>query len=100
MKDIEQLARLFSLLGDTTRLQVVFALERRGAMCVSDLAALLKISASNLSNHLRLMRLENIVLTQRKGKQQYYVLANPALAELILSIENLITNPTASKSSK
>jgi DNA-binding transcriptional ArsR family regulator len=69
-----ELASLFDLLSDETRLQLVFRLAR-GACNVMTLCEDLKHPQPNISHHLGLLRMNHLVMASRTGKQVYYSLA-------------------------
>ncbi|MGE3296390.1 MAG: ArsR/SmtB family transcription factor [Porticoccaceae bacterium] len=68
---ISQLADLFALLGDTTRLRIVMC-----CLCepinVGGIAGRLDLSASLVSHHLRLLRAARLLRSERRGKQIFY----------------------------
>ncbi len=70
-----EIADLFRILGDPTRLGVVYAC-LRAPMAAGDIAALLGISASLASHHLRLLRAARLVRAERRGKNIYYLAAD------------------------
>lgn len=72
---LSDLADLYKMFGDSTRLQILSAL-RIQELCVGDLADLLKMSASAISHQLRTLRAQNLVTYRRDGKMSYYSLAD------------------------
>ena len=72
---LSDLADLYKMFGDSTRLQILSAL-RMGELCVGDLADLLNMSASAISHQLRTLRAQNLVTYRREGKMSYYSLAD------------------------
>lgn len=73
-KEIAELAAVYKLLGDQSRLQILLALNVC-EMCVCDLAALLKSTSSAISHQLRLLRTAGLVEARKEGKVVYYTLA-------------------------
>lgn len=70
-----ELADIFRLLGDPTRLKIVFAcLERR--RCVGEIALALGLSPSLVSHHLRLLRAARVLRGERVGRQVFYAAAD------------------------
>jgi DNA-binding transcriptional ArsR family regulator len=65
----------FKMLGDPTRIQILYALARR-ELCVCDLTAVLDMSQSAISHQLRLLRTKNMVKFRKEGKMVYYNLAD------------------------
>jgi ArsR family transcriptional regulator, lead/cadmium/zinc/bismuth-responsive transcriptional repressor len=72
---ISQLADLFRLMGDTSRLRIILTC-LHAPINVSDIAAQLELSQSLVSHHLRLLRAARIVRSKRRGKQVFYVAAD------------------------
>lgn len=68
---LEKISSFFKACGDPGRLQILHALQQQ-EMCVCDLAALLKISESSVSHHLRLLRTMGLVVNRRDGTVLYY----------------------------
>ena len=69
------LATLFKMFGDGTRVKILHALEQN-EMCVCDLAALLGMTKSAISHQLKALRLGNLVKPRREGQVVYYSLAD------------------------
>jgi DNA-binding transcriptional ArsR family regulator len=83
------LAQIFKALADETRLQILWALEKR-EMCVCDLAAMLSLTESAVSHQLRLLRNMQLVTNRRDGVVLYYRLADNHVSQLIrITLEHL-----------
>jgi len=54
-----------------------------GPMCVSELMDATGASQSNLSQHLARMRMMGILVNEKRGKQVYYAIADPAFVHLL-----------------
>ncbi|EKY28594.1 metalloregulator ArsR/SmtB family transcription factor [Clostridium celatum] len=67
------LAELFKVFGDSTRIKILCALFE-SEMCVCDLSALLSISQSAISHQLRVLKSARLVKFRRDGKVIYYSL--------------------------
>lgn len=67
-----KLADLFNLIGDTTRLKILFAINRE-EMCVCDIANVLSMTKSSISHQLAVLRRSGIVKCRREGKTVYYM---------------------------
>lgn len=65
----------FKMLGDPTRVQILFALAQR-ELCVCELVSVLDMSQSAISHQLRLLRTKNMVKFRKEGKMAYYSLAD------------------------
>ena len=89
---IDQLADLFHLLGDPTRLRIVLACLSQPT-AVGDIAALLDLSSSLVSHHLRLLRAARIVKAERQGKQVFYAAADAHISSLLTTMFEHIAEP-------
>ncbi len=67
------LAELFKVFGDSTRIRILWALEE-SEMCVCDIANLLNMTQSAISHQLRVLRQAALVKSRRDGKVVYYSL--------------------------
>ena len=74
-RQIEALARLFSILSDPTRLRILLLLAE-GERNVSDLCRRLGAPQPTVSHHLGLLRMGELVNTRRNGKEIFYSLRN------------------------
>lgn len=84
-----ELASLFKMFGDGTRLKILYALEQN-EMCVCDLAALLGVTKSAVSHQLKGLRLANLVKFRRDGQVVYYSLADDHVKGIIdIGLEHL-----------
>lgn len=77
-----ELASLFKLFGDGTRVQILHALEQ-GEMCVCDLSALLGLTKSAVSHQLKALRLARLVQFRKDGQVVYYSLADDHVKQII-----------------
>ncbi|MGI6611520.1 MAG: ArsR/SmtB family transcription factor [Limnochordia bacterium] len=75
-------SEIFKVLGDETRTRIVWALSCC-ELCVCDIAALLGVSSSSVSHHLRLLRSLRLVKYRREGKMAYYSLDDDHIVQLI-----------------
>lgn len=75
------LADTFKVLGDPTRVKILFALMKK-ELCVCDLAAAVGVSESAVSHQLRLLRTQKLVKYRRDGKVMYYTLDDDHVAGL------------------
>lgn len=67
------LAELFKVFGDTTRVKILFALFT-AEMCVCDLTAILGLTQSAVSHQLRVLKQARLVKYRKEGKMVYYSL--------------------------
>lgn len=90
--DIAELADLFHLLGDTTRLRIVLAC-LDAPIAVNDIASTLELSSSLVSHHLRLLRAARIVKADRQGKQVFYAAADQHISGVLADMLEHIAEP-------
>ena len=67
------LAELFKVFGDSTRIRILYALFE-SELCVGDLASLLTLSPSAVSHQLRILKDAKLVRFRRDGKIIFYSL--------------------------
>jgi ArsR family transcriptional regulator len=89
---ILSMAETFKLLGDPTRLKLVHALSM-GELCVCDLAAMLGVGSTAISNHLRLLRGMRLVNYRREGKMAYYSLTDEHITRLLAECLDHVQEP-------
>jgi DNA-binding transcriptional ArsR family regulator len=77
-----QMAELFGALADATRAKIVHTLLHQ-ELCTCDLAAVVGVSESGVSQHLRVLRSLRLVKSRRAGKFVYYSLDDAHVALLI-----------------
>lgn len=83
--DIEilfELADLFKVFGDSTRLRVMVTLSD-SEMSVNDIADALQMEQSTISHQLRVLRQNKLVRVRRDGKQMYYSLDDDHVKKII-----------------
>jgi DNA-binding transcriptional ArsR family regulator len=88
------LAEVFRLLGDPTRLRIVFACLDR-TIAVGDIAAELTLSPSLVSHHLRLLRSAHVVRAERQGKNVLYSAADEHVRAVLIAMAAHISEPSA-----
>jgi DNA-binding transcriptional ArsR family regulator len=81
---LERASRLFRAIGEPARLRIVSRLSQ-GEMCVTELAALEGESLSTISQRLRVLRSENIIVRRRRGKHINYGLADQHVMDLVFN---------------
>ena len=81
---LERASRLFRAIGEPARLRILSRLAQ-GEMCVTELAASEGESLSTISQRLRVLRSENIILRRRRGKHINYALADQHVMDLVFN---------------
>ena len=83
MGEMQELTRFFKALGDETRLRLVALLAQQEpgcALCVGRLAQELGVTASAVSQHLRILKDLGLVHAERRGYRLHYFLDQERLA--------------------
>lgn len=83
-------ANLFKGLAHPVRIRVLEVLSAGGEVAVTDLLADTGLEASNLSQHLAVLRRHHLVVAERRASQVYYRLAYPQVAELLAVARGLL----------
>ena len=76
-----KLAEFFKILGDTTRIKILYALDKN-EMCVCDIANVLNMSKSSISHQLGTLRRSGIVKCKKIGKEVFYMLDDDHVKEV------------------
>lgn len=77
-----ELADFFKILGDSTRMSILFAIDGE-PMCVCDVAELLGMTKSAVSHQLKILRQNGLVSYRKVGKNVYYSLADDHVRDII-----------------
>ncbi len=86
---ITDLSDFFKIVGDSTRLQILIALEY-GELCVSDLSYLTNMTISAISHQLKSLRNAKLVKIRKDGKIVYYSLDDDHINKLLtVSLEHI-----------
>ena len=73
--ELYDLAELFKVFGDSTRIRILFVLFE-AEVCVCDLAKALNMTQSAISHQLRILKQAKLVKARRDGKTMIYELAD------------------------
>lgn len=88
-EEIYDVAELFKVLGDQTRVKILFTLIK-DEMCVCDIAELLEMSQSAISHQLRVLKQARLVKYRREGKTVYYSVSDEHVAIILnMGIEHI-----------
>ena len=81
-EELYDLAELFRIFGDSTRIRILYALFE-AEMCVCDIAQLLGMTQSAISHQLRSLKNARLVKARREGKTVFYALADDHVKTII-----------------
>ena len=88
-------ADIFKALSDETRLTIMSLLLRHGELCVCDLVAVLQISQSKASRHLRYLKNAGLLDDRRKGIWVHYKVSDALSKEVAMVLKanhNLVSS--------
>ena len=76
------LSDFFKILGDSTRISILFAIDGE-QLCVCDIAELLGMTKSAVSHQLKVLRRSNLITYKKSGKNVFYSLADDHVRDII-----------------
>jgi DNA-binding transcriptional ArsR family regulator len=82
LDEVGSLAEIFKILGDETRVKILYMLSQK-ELCVCDIAEALKMTMPAISNHLRILRAIRLVSYRKEGRQVFYSLDDNHILQLI-----------------
>ena len=74
--ELEEASELFNLASNSTRLKILFLLDELKELCVCDLAEMLGVTVSAVSQHLAKLRAYGLATTRRDAQTIYYRLVS------------------------
>lgn len=80
-KKLINLSELFKILGDLTRIKIIWTLDNN-EMCVCDIANVLNMTKSSISHQLAILKNAGIVRYRKSGKEVYYTLDDEHINKL------------------
>ena len=80
--ELYDLSDFFKVLGDSTRLGILFAIDGE-PMCVCDIAGVLGMTKSAVSHQLKVLRQNRLVKYNKVGKNVYYELSDEHVRDII-----------------
>ena len=78
----EEVAELFKIFGDSTRIRILFVLFE-AEVCVYDIAEALNMTQSAISHQLRILKQSRLIKGRREGKHIFYSLADDHVRSII-----------------
>lgn len=81
-EELHDLAELFKVFGDFTRIRILFVLFE-AEVCVCDLAEALNMTQSAISHQLKILKQAKLVKSRREGKSVFYSLADGHVRTII-----------------
>ena len=82
-EELYELADLFKVFGDSTRLRILYALFEQEEYSVFGLSVSLQMTQSAISHQLRILKQSRLVRNRREGKTIFYFLADDHVRTII-----------------
>ena len=79
---IYDLAELFKVFADSTRMKIIYALMEE-ELCVCDIAWVVGTTQSAISHQLRILKQAKLVKYRKEGKAVYYSLDDEHISEIV-----------------
>lgn len=81
--DSQTFSSFFKLMSKEIRFQLIYILAYQEKLCVSDLATLVNASVSTTSHHLQILKKNNLIKSERNGKQIFYYTDHPKIIHFV-----------------
>jgi ArsR family transcriptional regulator len=86
------IARRFAVLGEATRLRLLYEMKARGEASVSELVEATGGAQANISRHLGVLLSERMVARRRAGTRALYRIADPTLIAICEQVCNSVVD--------
>ena len=81
-EELYELSDFFKIFGDSTRIRILFSIDKE-PLCVCEICAILGMTKSAISHQLKILRQNNLIISERRGKNVYYSLADAHVRDII-----------------
>jgi DNA-binding transcriptional ArsR family regulator len=81
--ELDDVIDIFKALSDHSRVRIISALTRQESLCVSEIAASLKMPISRVSHHLSTLKMLGFVKSKQDGKQVYYSIDDDCITDIM-----------------
>lgn len=83
LRQADEVALLFDVLANETRLRILHAIAKENELCVSDIASQLDMKPQAISNQLQKLWDRKVVESRREGNQIFYRIVDPCVTALL-----------------
>jgi ArsR family transcriptional regulator len=90
---VRELVQVARLLGDETRMRILFYLVKNQELHVTDLCDRLGQSQPAVSHHLALLRVSGLIEPRREGKHNFYSVRSEAFGDLLVTLFSAAGEP-------
>ena len=91
---IDEAAKMLKAIGNAKRLEILYVLAEK-ELNVGELEKIIGLSQSALSQHLAVLRVENLVKTRRVAQTIFYSIQNRKIYDVLAMLEQLFGNREA-----
>ena len=81
--DTATMSAFFKLMSEETRFKLIYCLAHKEKRCVTDLADIIDASVATTSHHLQILKKDNLIQSERRGKQVFYFIDNPKIIHFV-----------------
>ena len=85
-QSVRDLAQVFKLMSDETRLRILLYLAQNSELHVTDLCNRLGQSQPAVSHHLALLRVSGLIESRREGKHNFYSVRGDHFGDLLVEL--------------
>ena len=85
-QSVRELAQVFKLLSDETRMRILLYLAQNDELHVTDLCTRLGQSQPAVSHHLALLRVSGLIEARRDGKHNFYSVRTEQFGDLLITL--------------
>ena len=82
INSLENVSEFFKTFADSTRISIIYILDKCGQMCVNDIAYTLNMTKSAISHQLKYLKDNRLVRVVRDGKSVFYSLADKHVKDI------------------
>jgi ArsR family transcriptional regulator, arsenate/arsenite/antimonite-responsive transcriptional repressor len=92
---MDELIRIFEILGDETRLRIIKILLEKESLCVCEIMQVLGTSQTRVSKHLRILKDAGLVKSKKKGLWVHYSISKNSsknIKEILLFLKQILND--------
>ena len=93
MKEIIRQVEAFKAMGDPTRYRILQHLSRNDKLCVTALSRRLNVAQPTISQHLKILKIANLVQAERTGNHILYNIEPKVFIDLKKQIQIFLEDP-------
>lgn len=89
-EELEEISERIKAIGHPLRIAIIELLEKNKKLTVTDIQKNINIEQATTSNHLKILRDQQILTSERDGKKKYYLLKHKKLAEIVATFRQCL----------